>query len=385
MNTAKNRHRSGNYVRQPQDYSAFVPKPLPPEPELEMDEELATLLADATLALGRLDGAIGTLPNPDLFVLMYIRKEAVLSSEIEGTQSSLTDVLEAEAKMLNPDRPDDVDEVINYVDAMSYGLRRLQELPVSIRLIREIHERLMHGVRGDSMQPGEIRTSQNWLGPGGATLKNAIYVPPPPSQVLTCLGDLEKFLHQPSDLHDLVSIGLAHAQFESIHPFLDGNGRVGRLLITFLLCERNILQHPVLYLSHYFKQHRAEYYDRLQAVRDRGDWENWIRFFLQGFAEVSNGAAMTARAINALRENHRTMIMETFGGRGNNAARILERLYTIPITDANTVRDFLDVTYVSANTLLAEMEERGIVKEITGRSRNRRFAYQDYIDLFTGE
>ncbi len=214
---------------------------------------MQVLLSRADRALGRLDGSIQTLPHPDLFVFMYVRKEAVLSSQIEGTQSSLQDVLAAEARILSPDRPQDVDEVVNYVHALNYGLRRLSELPVSVRLIREIHSKLLQGVRGSQLTPGEIRTSQNWIGPGGCSLNEATFVPPPPHEVAQHLADLEKFVHSETQLPVLIRIGLAHAQFESIHPFLDGNGRVGRLLITFLLCEQEILLKPVLYLSHYFK------------------------------------------------------------------------------------------------------------------------------------
>ncbi len=213
---------------------------------------------------------------------MYVRKEAVLSSQIEGTQSSLQDVLAAEAKVLSPNRPQDVDEVVNYVRAMNHGLERLSHLPVSIRLIREIHAELLAGVRGSHLTPGELRTSQNWIGPGGCTLNEATFVPPPPHEVAAHLSQLEQFLHSDSGLPLLVKIGLAHAQFETIHPFLDGNGRVGRLLITFLLCEQKVLEKPVLYLSYYFKRHRQEYYDQLQAVRDKGAWEDWIEFFLRG-------------------------------------------------------------------------------------------------------
>ena len=238
-----------------------------------------------------------TLPNPDLFVFMYVRKEAVLSSQIEGTQSSLQNLLAAEASLHDPDTPSDVGEIVNYVRAMNHGLARVGELPVSVRLIREIHTELLRGVRGGKLRPGELRASQNWIGPGGCTLREATFVPPPPREVPAALGDLEHFLHADDALPPLVRVALAHAQFETIHPFLDGNGRVGRLLITFLLTERRLLAKPVLYLSHYFKRHRADYYDRLQAVRDEGDWEGWLGFFLEGVVEVCGEAADTAAAI----------------------------------------------------------------------------------------
>ena len=239
-----NTDRAGSYVLQSTGYRAFNPKPLPPNPPLDINPEMQTLLSEADRALGRLDGSIQTLPDPDLFVLMYIRKEAVLSSQIEGTQSSLQDVLTAEARILSSDRPSDVDEVINYVHAMNYGLERLSNLPVSIRLIREIHERVLKGVRGSRLSPGELRTSQNWIGPAGCSPNEAIFVPPPPGEVIQHLGALETFVHSETNMPLLIHIGLAHAQFETIHPFLDGNGRVGRLLITFLLCERGVLLKP---------------------------------------------------------------------------------------------------------------------------------------------
>jgi Fic family protein len=244
---------------------------LPPDPPVRLDGELRVLLSRADRALGRLDGSVVTLPNPDLFVFMYVRKEAVLSSQIEGTQSSLQDLLAAEAELFEAvDIPRDVDEVINYVAAMNHGLERLMELPVSVRLIREIHERLLRGVRGAQRAPGELRRTQNWIGPAGSPLADAVFVPPPPESVPQALGELEMFLHTSGDLPILVKIALAHAQFETIHPFLDGNGRVGRLLITFLLTESRVLSKPVLYLSHYLRQNRQEYYERQQAVRDGG-------------------------------------------------------------------------------------------------------------------
>jgi len=265
--------RAGKYVRQIGGYKAFIPKNLPPDPPIKMDGEMLTLLSQADRELGRLDGSTETLPNPDLFVFMYVRKEAVLSSQIEGTQASLMDVLEFEAHAVRTGRPKDVHEVVNYVAAMNYGLDRLKSLPLSLRLIREIHAALLEGVRGSKRNPGEFRRSQNWVGPNGSTLASAIYVPPPPHEMGMALDNFEKFLHDKTSMPFLIKVGIAHAQFETIHPFVDGNGRVGRLLITFLLCQKEILKHPLLYLSHYFKLHRSEYYDRLQAIRDVGNWE----------------------------------------------------------------------------------------------------------------
>ena len=375
-------HRAGRYIQQPARFRAFIPSPLPPEPPIVVSPEMQVLLSKADRALGRLDGSIQTLPHPDLFVFMYVRKEAVLSSQIEGTQSSIQDVLAAEAQILSPDRPKDVDEVVNYVRAMNYGLKRLEELPVSVRLIREIHAELLKGVRAQHLTPGDIRTSQNWIGPVGCSLNEATFVPPPPHEVAKHLGDLEIFLHSDIQLPMLIRIGLAHVQFETIHPFLDGNGRVGRLLIAFLLCEQEILLKPVLYLSHYFKQHRQQYYDHLQAVRDRGSWEEWIIFFLQGVIEVSKQATETARRILMLRETHRSTITERFGRAAGNGHRVLEYLYEHPILSTNEVRDLIGTTYAAANELVGKFVSNGILREITGQARNRKFMYQSYIDLF---
>jgi Fic family protein len=380
---AEESSRAGRYVRQMTGYRAFIPAPLPPEPPLDLTGELHRLLSSADRALGRLDGSVLTLPNPDLFVFMYVRKEAVLSSQIEGTQSSLQDLLAAEAELFDLDLPRDVDEVVNYVRAMNHGLERLRELPVSVRLIREIHAELLRGVRGGRLQPGELRTSQNWLGPGGSTLATATFVPPPQHVVPEALGELEKFLHRDDDLPPLVRIALAHVQFETIHPFLDGNGRIGRLLITFLLTEGGILHKPVLYLSHYFKRHRQAYYDHLQAVRDRGAWEEWLAFFLRGVAEVAGEAAETARRILQLREQHRAAITEGLGRAAGNGHKILESLFRRPILSVNDVRAVTGTTYASANALVSRLVQVGVLEEMTGYARNRRFRYAPYIALFT--
>lgn len=375
-------YRAGRYVRQPAGYRAFVPASLPPKPPIRIDAELQTLLSQADRALGRLDGSIATLPNPDLFVMMYVRKEAVLSSQIEGTQSSLQDLLAAEAQVLAGDRPRDVAEVINYVAALNHGLARLEALPVSVRLIQEIHARLLHGVRGSHLKPGELRSTQNWLGSAGDTLPEATFVPPPPHEIAPALADLERFIHDDDSLPLLIQIGIAHAQFETVHPFLDGNGRVGRLLITFLLCERDALAKPVLYLSHHLKRHRQEYYDHLQRIRDKGDWESWLAFFLRGVAAVSNEATDTARRILALREDHRSLITDHLGRAAGNGHRLLEHLYERPIVSVNEAQEITGTTYASANQLVARLAELGILNEFTGQRRNRRFRYAPYIDLF---
>jgi len=374
--------RSGSYRHQSTGYSAFYPAPLPPNPDLQIDLEMQTLLSKADRALGRLDGSIQTLPNPDLFVFMYVRKEAVLSSQIEGTQSSLNDILGVEAQVLDPKRPSDVNEVLNYVRAMNHGLVRLPDLPISIRLIREIHGKLMSGVRGQEMEPGEIRRTQNWIGPAGCGLRDALFVPPPPEEVMNALGALETFIYDETSIPPLIKVGLAHCQFETIHPFLDGNGRVGRLLIAFMLCEREILQHPVLYLSHYLKKNRPRYYDLLQAVRDHGDWESWIKFFLRGVAEVSLEATETARRIVGLRESHRSIVTAEFGRTAGNGLLILESLFQMPIINVQDAATRLGITYQAANGLVQRMVDAGILFEMTGQSRYRVFEYRPYIGLF---
>ncbi|MBK6007519.1 Fic family protein [Ramlibacter ginsenosidimutans] len=375
-------HRAGRYIAQPTGYRAFHPAALPPDPPVELTGDLQRLLSAADRALGRLDGSVLTLPNPDLFVLMYVRKEAVLSSQIEGTQSSLQDLLSAEAQIFDENMPRDVDEVVNYVRAMKHGLARLAELPVSVRLIREIHSELMQGVRGGRLTPGELRTSQNWIGPAGCTLATATFVPPPQHEVPQALGALENFLHRDDDLPPLVKIGLAHVQFETIHPFLDGNGRVGRLLITFLLTERQVLHKPVLYLSHYFKRHRQEYYEHLQAVRDRGEWESWLAFFLRGVVEVAHEATETARRILHLREQHRSAITEHLGRAAGSGHRVLESLFDRPIVTVADVQGITGTTYAAANQLVGRLVQLEVLQEMTGYTRNRRFRYAPYIALF---
>lgn len=374
--------RAGQYLTQPTGYRAFMPAPLPPQPPLALGGELQGLLSAADRALGRLDGSVLTLPNPDLFVFMYVRKEAVLSSQIEGTQSSLQDLLAAEAQLFDQGLPRDVDEVINYVRAMDHGLTRLAELPVSVRLIREIHAELMRGVRGGRLQPGELRSSQNWIGPAGCTLATATFVPPPHHAVPAALGDLENFLHAQDELPPLVKIALAHVQFETIHPFLDGNGRVGRLLITFLLTERGVLHKPVLYLSHYFKQHRQTYYEHLQAVRDQGAWEAWLGFFLRGVIEVAGEAAETARRILQLREQHRAAITAQLGRAAGNGHKVLESLFDRPIVTVNDVQKMTGTSYAAANSLVSRLVKLDVLSEMTGYARNRRFRFAPYIALF---
>lgn len=311
-----------------------------------------------------------------------MRKEAVLSSQIEGTQASLGDILEVEAQLFDPRRPDDTEEILNYVAALDHGLERLQEFPLSLRLLREIHFRLMQGVRGQHATPGEFRTTQNWIGPAGATLKSATFVPPPPSDLPRLLGNFETYLHGEPDLPLLVQVGLIHAQFETLHPFLDGNGRMGRLLIMYCLCLRNTLSRPVLYLSHYFKRHRARYYDLLQATRTDGTWEEWLKFFLGGVAEVADEATETARKIVTLRESHRDLLVHELGRGAANGLKLLEWLYRRPVFSVAQVADLLQVSVQAANTLTDRLLAFGLVVETTGNKRNRVFRYEPYVALF---
>jgi Fic family protein len=374
----------GHYQRQPTGYRAFIPASLPPDPPIQIDLEMIELLSEADRNLGRLDGMTLTLPNPDMFVFMYVRKEAVLSSQIEGTQASLLEVLEFESDMHAAKNPADIEEVVNYVAAMNTGLDRVKELPLSLRLIREIHERLMQGVRGEQKHPGEFRTSQNWIGSPGCTLAQATYVPPPPFEMTSALGDWEKFLHNDAThIPFLIKVGIAHAQFETIHPFLDGNGRIGRLLITFLLCEIRIIQWPCLYISHYFKQYKSEYYQRLQDTRDKGDWESWIKFFLRGISQVSREATDTASRILKMKEETQRILSEklTRSGAGN-ATALLPHLYYRPIVTVPQVAEIIGTTYATANNLVANLVRIDVLKEITGMDRNRKFRFEPYLALF---
>jgi Fic family protein len=371
-------NRAGSWRQQSAGYRAFLPHPLPPNPPIRIEGELQRLLSDANRNLGRLDGATEILPNPDLFVSMYVRQEAVLSSQIEGTQSSLADVLAFEAGQLGT-KVDDTREVLSYVRAMNAGIDELQRLPLSLRLIKMIHEELMRDVRGGHATPGEFRRSQHWIGPQGSTLANATFVPPPVPDMTDALGQLESFLHDRDALPALVHCAVTHAQFETIHPFLDGNGRVGRLLITFQLVERGTLHKPLLYLSHFFKRNRAEYYDRLMAVRNDGNWEAWVEFFLRGVVEVSREATSLARDILSLREQHLRAVGTE---RSPFAIPLLELLFERTVITVRTAEQVLECTYGQANALVARFEQLGILHETTGKKRNRVYQYAPYLRLF---
>lgn len=356
---------------------AFVPDALPPSLNLQADDY--HLIEKANRALGRLDGITTVLPDPGLFIYLYVRKEALLSSQIEGTQSSLSDLLLFE----NAEAPgvpiDDVREVSNYVGAMYYGLDRLKSgFPLSLRLIREIHGVLLEGGRGADKQPGEFRTTQNWI--GGTRPGNALFVPPPPDRLPGCLHDLENFLHD-ATVPSLIKAALVHVQFETIHPFSDGNGRMGRLLITYLLCAEDVLTNPILYLSLYFKTHREEYYGLLQRVRTEGAWNEWLRFFLEGVQSVSKQAVDTARDVLALFEADRRTIEAESGRATGSVLRVHDALQRRPILSTT---DGIDLTGLTRPTVLAaleRLEELGVVREVTGQERSRIYLYATYMDI----
>lgn len=358
---------------------AFVPHPLPPEPPVQIVPERQRLLERALLACGRLDAITALLPDPDLFLYAYVRREAVLSSQIEGTQSSLSDLLLFELDEAPGVPFDDVTEVSNYVAALEHGMNRLREgFPFSNRLIREIHAKLLASGRGTAKQPGEFRRSQNWI--GGTRPGNAQFVPPPPQEVEPCMAALEAYLHDAGAPGALVKAALAHVQFETIHPFLDGNGRVGRLLIAFILHHEGVLRQPLLYLSLYFKQHRAEYYRLLDAVRQTGDWEAWLDFFLEGVEQTATGAVDTAHRLLALFNNDAARV-RVLGRTAANALRVFDILRERPVASVNLLSQRAEVSFATAARIIETLAHLGIVHEITGKKRERVFAYRAYLDI----
>ena len=374
-------NRAGYFMNANAGYKSFVPAKLPPDPPIQFDAEMQTLLSLADRKLGRLDGVTQILPNPELFVAMYVKKEAVLSSQIEGTQASFVDVLSAEYNQADDQRRDDVSEVVNYVNAMNWGLDKLGEFPLSLRLIRNIHAKLLQNTRGSHRNPGEFRTSQNWIGPAGCTLNTATFVPPTVPDMEVALGDLEKYFYEDDYTPALVKIALIHAQFETIHPFLDGNGRMGRLLITFWLCQQEILTKPLLYLSYYFKKNRTEYYDRLMDVRKKGDWESWIKFFLKGVAEVADEATSSASAILKLKEEYTKKLYEKESGNGNYQ-KLLDVLFEQPFVKRTDVAELLSVSNPTAGNIIDTFCQMGILVDCDPeRSRNKMYAFSKYIEI----
>lgn len=364
-----------------ESFEAFVPNALPPAaPPLDLDGEHFDRLERASRALGKLDGLSRFLPDVSLFVYWFVRKEAVLSSQIEGTQSSLSDLLLYEQKEMPGVPLEDVEEVSRYVAAVSHGVKRLREgFPLSLRLLREVHEVLLQTGRGSTKQPGEFRRSQNWI--GGTRPGNARFVPPPLENLSDCLSDLEKFLHDdPVKTPTLIKAALSHVQFETIHPFLDGNGRVGRLLITLLLCAENAISEPTLYLSLYFKRHREIYYELLQKVRTEGAWEEWLLFFLEGVEETAEEAVSTATQILEIFAEDRTRI-ETLGRSAGNALRVHSLLQRKPVVSVPAAADELNLTAPTIRSAIENLEKLGLVSESTGKMRDRLFVYSRYLDI----
>ncbi len=376
--------RIGRYIKSSlvpgEPYKSYIPVDLPFEPAIDM-VDISLILEKANNALGRLDGMSMVLPDPSLFIYMYVRKEAVLSSQIEGTQSSLSDLLLFENEGVPGVPMDDVAEVSCYVSALNYGLNRLKEFPLSLRLIREIHAKLMENARGGNKQPGQFRSSQNWI--GGSRPGNAKFVPPSPENLMPCLDNFEKFLHDETlQLPTLIKVAIAHVQFETIHPFLDGNGRLGRLLITFILCNDGLLKEPLLYLSLYLKANRQLYYDYLQSVRETGDWEAWIKFFLTGVAETANQAAQTAQSIIGLFNNDRKKI-ESAGKSTAGILTIHNYLQRHPISNTSKIREKCNVSLPTVLRSMVALEKLNIVKEITGKGRHKIFVYKEYLDILS--
>ena len=367
--------QAGRVIKTPQGFWAFIPSALPPK--LTYNSELAVCLSRADAALSELAGVGRLLPNPHLLIEPLMRQEAVLSSRIEGTRASLSDVLEAEALDVHASKQTpDVLEVRNYISAMTHGLHRLSSLPLSLRLVQELHDHLMRHVRGHDKTPGEFRRSQNWIGPKGSTPENAPYVPPPVDEMMDSLGNWELFLHKRGEIPDLIQCAVMHEQFEAIHPFLDGNGRVGRLLITLFLIERNRLTQPLLYLSVFIEAHRQDYYDLLQRVRTDGDWLSWLRWFLRGVEVTARDAAARAEKLIAMREKYRGRLAHKA-----TATRLLDKLFINPYVSLRRARQALDCTSPTALKAISEIEQQGILREVTGSRRNRLYVARDILDL----
>ena len=377
-------NRAGVWLKHSNGYDAFIPSPLPPE--LKLSEDLQAVLSEANLSLGRLDGIGRMLPNPYLLVNPIIRNEAVLSSRIEGTQTSLSDLylyeLEGEQLSLLPNHlKEDAQEVQNYVKALQYGIERLNTLPLSLRLVKELHEILMQGVRGQNKTPGEFRHSQNWIGAAGSTLKTASFIPPPPEELMTVLGNWEAYIHSNPQEPVLIQAGLLHSQFEAIHPFLDGNGRIGRLLITLLLIERGVLTLPMLNISSYFEHNRQQYYDGLNSVNAKGDWEGWLQFFLHGVWQQANTSIEISEKIITLQKEIENKLQEMSAP--VTLYRVLNYLLANPVTTPKHLSDALEINFQTASTALLKLSEITNIKEITGNKRNRRFRFESLIEILS--
>ena len=376
------KRKTGTYITSTvggERYQAYIPDPLPPQPAIEMTSELVEAMEKANHALGRLDGISHVLPNINLFLYQYVRKEALLSSQIEGTQSSFADLLLYESDAVPGVPVEDTEEVSNYIAALQHGLERLRGgFPLSLRFIREVHEILLRGGRGSTKQPGEFRTSQNWL--GGTRPGNAVFVPPPPERLMDCLDPFERYLNEEKPkMPLLIKIGMLHVQFETIHPFLDGNGRTGRLLITLLLCHHQILKEPMLYLSLHFKLNRSEYYQYLQQVRLEGDWESWLIFYLNGINETANQAVNTAMKLKKIFEDDMEKIRK-LGRISRSCLQVHQQLIEKVLINIQDTSKALDINRTTVSNCIEQLIELGIAKEITGYKRNRYFVYDQYIN-----
>ena len=369
--------RSGTQINQPTGYKAFIPNPIPPNPPIRIEGEIQHLLTNANIAIGKMDTMGYLAPNLEHIIAMYVRKEALLSAQIEGTQASLEDIFKYE-NQIPVKNINDVKEVVNYIKALNHGMKRLAEFPMSIRLIKEIHEILLEGARGKEKTPGEFRKSQNWIGSPGSTLATASFVPPPPKEAMDAMGELELFLHKDSELPLLINCALMHYQFETIHPFLDGNGRLGRLLITFYLYWKGALQYPLLYLSYYLKIHRQEYYDRLNLVRERGDYEQWIIFFLKGIIWTCESALQTIKNLLQLQEDHKKRLISKKLSTPY-AIALLDYLFEKPHLTINDVADHIKISYQGAKALVDQFVTAEILKEITGKRRDKRYSCWEYL------
>lgn len=358
-------------------YKSFVPNPLPPTPPIEMTEDIISLLIKANSQLAVLESVATHIPNIELFVSMYVRKEALMSSQIEGAQATLEDILDP---MLDTNTNRNVADVVNYIKATEFAIERLQTLPLCNRLIKETHSVLMKGVRGREKNPGEFRHSQNWIGGQGSTLKNARYIPPAPEDMLCAMYDLEKYINADDDLDALLRAALIHYQFETIHPFLDGNGRVGRLLITLFLMEKKVLTTPALYISYFLKKNRVEYYDRMTEVSTKGNYEQWVKFFLQAIMESAEDATATIDELIALHDNNVAMISQ-MGRAAKNAMLVFNYLESNPIIEIGKTAEALGITFNTTSSAVNRLVDSGILVKTSDKSRNRTFAYEAYLDI----
>ena len=358
-------------------YKTFVPSPLPPNPEIEIDDEMISLITKSTGSISKLETVSNRIPNKILFTAMYVRKEALLSSQIEGTQATLEDILDP---MIEKNTNRDVEEVVNYIDAINFAIELLQKLPLCNRLIRETHRVLMQGVRGQDKNPGEFRNSQNWIGGYGSTLKNAKYIPPCPQDMIDAMSDLEKYINAEDDTNILIRAALVHYQFETIHPFLDGNGRVGRMLVMLLLMDKKILTTPTLYISYFLKKYQSEYYTRLSEIRTRGNFEQWIEFFLRAVDESAQDAVKTIDELSELHEKNKAKI-QSIGRARINALKVFEYLEAHPIIDISKTAEALEISFQTVSNTVKRLLELKILFPIKNVSRNRIFAYEEYLQI----